>query len=149
MCKLNWNWCNECKKQIKCIYEHLRYMLVHLTFLKHSQLNKLSFSPPTVRKKSCLHPPVKKTRVISGRMRICLAKWSVWRGSPPGTKRRPRGTLLWWAHSLPSFTALCSISVNKPGPLLLVLHSQHCAISSTPACVTPGRIMWLTLPSIS
>lgn len=75
----------------------------------------------TVRKRSCLHPPAKKTRAISGRTRICLAKWSVWRGWPPGTKRRPHGILLWWAHGLSSFAALCFISANEQGPPLLVL----------------------------
>ena len=57
-------------------------------------MNKPSFSP-TAKKKRCLHPPAKKRRAISGKTRICLAKWSVWKGSPPGTKRRPRGILLW------------------------------------------------------
>lgn len=51
--------------------------------------------PSTVRKRSCLHPPARKRRATSGRMRICLAKWCVWTGSPPGTRRRARGTLLW------------------------------------------------------
>lgn len=86
--------------------------------------------PSTVRKRSCLHPPARKRRATSGRMRICLAKWCVWKGSPPGTRRRPRGILLWWAHSL--FCSL-STSVTKQGSCSLhqLLHTCLCNIWQT------------------
>lgn len=117
--------------------------------LKSAPVTKLP-SFLTVRKKSCLHPPAKKTRAFSGRMRICLAKWSVWRGSSLGTRRRPHGILLWWAHGLSSFCSLlhqCErTGAAAPCPLP---HMQHCAVSSPPACVSPGRIMSLTSPSNS
>lgn len=99
------------------------YWGVHCTFLW--SVEHIVLFSPTVRKKSCLHPPVRKRKAISGRMRICLAKWSVWTGSPLETKRRPRGILLWWAHSLPSFTALGSISMIKWGG-----GHHHCCRSS-------------------
>lgn len=123
--------CNKCKRVCMNISLHAH----SLYLFKCSLLGKLSF-PPTVKKKSCLHPPVKKRRVISGRMRICSAKWSVWRGSPQGTKRRPRGILLWWAHS-------SSLWTNR----------DHCCWSSstltslccfiwTPACVTSAGLSY-------
>ncbi|KAI4813199.1 hypothetical protein KUCAC02_024542 [Chaenocephalus aceratus] len=40
------------------------------------------------KKKNCLHPQ-RREESTRGRMRICSAKWSVWRESPPGRKRKP------------------------------------------------------------
>lgn len=95
-------------------------------------LSKVSL-PPTVKRRSCPHPPVKRRRAISGRMKTCSARWSAWKGFPPGTKRRLRGILLWWADKL-SFLC-CSLQHRCGGTGAaaaagLPVKSRHYAVSS-------------------